>query len=277
MLSDAQIERYSRQIILPQFGGKGQEKILRSRVLVHTDGLLEAAALLYLAAAGVGTIGIVGSQSVTSKTFRTCVTSGTARAVFSALAENASESDQNGLDEQDGQAVQDVRIKTLTRLNPDCSIITHIGGDDEEDGLHPEQLVQHYDLVLAATATLHDACYVARKPFIWAHIVAGQAYLFVCRSDKPDWPCLRCLSSDFPVPDLLHAEPARGVEPTDAAPALFMGAQQTTEALKVIVAADQESVPKLLQCAFPAFHFTEHVVEKDPQCSLCQPGPARSL
>ena len=267
MLSDAQIERYSRQIILPQVGGKGQEKILHSRVLVHTDGLLEAAALLYLAAAGVGTIGIVRSQSVTS------VTPGTARTVFSALAEDASESDQ---DEQDEQDEQDVRIKALTRLNPDCTIITHIGGGDEEDALQPEQLVQHYDLVLAATATLHDACYVARKPFIWAHIVEGQAYLLVCRGDKPDWPCLRCLSSDFLASDLLHAEPAWGVESTDAAPALFMGAQQTTEALKVIVAADQESVPKLLQCAFPVFHFTEHVVEKDPQCSLCQPGSARS-
>ena len=253
MLSDAQIERYSRQIILPQFGGKGQEKILRSRVLVYTEGLLEVAALLYLAAAGVGTIGIVRSHSRTPDTACT---------VFSALAEDASESDRDE---------QDVQIKTLTRLNPDCSIITHIGGD----ALQPEQLVQHYDLVLAATAVLHDACYVARKPFIWAHIVAGQAYLLVCRGDKPDWPCLRCLSSDFPVLDLLHAEPARGVEPTDAAPALFMGAQQTTEALKVIVAADQESVPKLLQCTFPAFHFTEHAVEKDPLCSLCRPGLTR--
>ncbi len=271
MLSDAQIERYSRQIILPQCGGKGQEKILRSRVLVHTDGLLEATALLYLAAAGVGTIGIIRPQSVTSNTSRTSVTSGTsgtARTVFSALAEDASESDQNE---------QDERIKTLTRLNPDCTIITHIGGDDEEAALRPEQLVQHYDLVLSATAVLHDACYVARKPFIWAHLVPGQAYLFVFRGDKPDWPCLRCLSSDFPVPDLLHAEPARGAESTDAAPALFMGAQQTTEALKVIVAADQESVPKLLQCTFPAFHFTEHIVEKDPQCSLCRPGSARPV
>ena len=265
MLSDAQIERYSRQIILPQCGGKGQEKILRSRVLVHTDGLLEAAALLYLAAAGVGTIGIVRSQSVTPKT---------SHPVFSALAEDASGSDQNGLNERDEQ---DVRIKTLRRLNPDCTIITHIGGDDEEAALRPEQLVQHYDLVLGATAALHDACYVTRKPFIWAHLVEGQAYLFVCRGDKPDWPCLRCLSSDFPVPDVLYAEPARGVESTDVVPALFMGAQQTTEALKVIVAADQESVPKLLQCAFPAFHFAEHIVEKDPQCSLCRPGPARAL
>ena len=261
MLSDAQIERYSRQIILPQVGGKGQEKIKRSRVLVHTDGLLEAAALLYLAAAGVGTIGIVRSQSVPS------VIPGTARTVFPALAEDASESDQDE---------QDVRIKTLRRLNPDCTIITHTEGNDEEDDLQPERLVQHYDLVLAATAVLHDACYMARKPFIWAHLVEGRAYLLVCRGDKPDWPCLRCLSSDSPVSDLLYGELAHGVDSTDAAAALFMGAQQATEALKVIVAADQESVPKLLQCTFPAFHFTEHGVEKDPQCSLCRPGLTRS-
>jgi len=267
MLSDAQIERYSRQIILPQVGGKGQEKILRSRVLVHTDGLLEAAALLYLAAAGVGTIGVVRSQSVPS------VTPGTARTLFPALVEDANESDQ---DEQDGQ---DMQIKTLRRLNPDCTIITHTEGDDEKADLQPDRLVEHYDLVLGATAVLHDACYAARKPFIWAHVVARhadqQAYLLVCRGDKPDWPCLRCLSSDSPVSDLLYGAPAWEAESTDAVAALFMGAQQTTEALKLIVAADEETVPKLLQCTFPAFHFTEHGVEKDALCSLCRPGLTR--
>ena len=259
MLSDAQIERYSRQIILPQVGGKGQEKIQRSRVLVHTDGLLEATALLYLAAAGVGTIGIVRSQSASS------ITLGRARKVFPALAEDASESDRDE---------QDVKIKTLGRLNPDCTIITHTEGND----LQPEGLIQNYDLVLAETAVLHDACYIARKPFIWTHLVKGSAYLLVCRGDKSGWPCLRCLSYDSPISDLLHGEQAHGVDSTvatEAAAALFMGAQQTTEALKVMVVADQESVPKLLQCTFPAFHFAEHGVEKDPKCSLCRSRPTR--
>ena len=87
MLEDTQIERYSRQIILPQVGGKGQEKLLRSRVYVDGDGLLAAAALLYLAAAGVGTIGAARSK---------------AAPLFSALAE-----------------------PSLGRLNPDCTLVTH--------------------------------------------------------------------------------------------------------------------------------------------------------
>ena len=63
MLSDSQIERYSRQIILPQVGGKGQEKLLRARVLVNGNEPLQTAALLYLAAAGVGTIGVIANDS----------------------------------------------------------------------------------------------------------------------------------------------------------------------------------------------------------------------
>ena len=158
MLGDAQIERYSRQIILPQVGGRGQEKILRSRVYVDGDGLLAATALLYLAAAGVGTIGIARSR---------------AAPVFSALAEQSLEPDEQPA------------AHTLRRLNPDCTIVVH---PDEDE--HPT-----YDLVLATTAALHDGWYARHKPFVWGTARGEDARLFVSRGDRADWPCLRCLFS----------------------------------------------------------------------------------
>lgn len=155
MLEDAQIERYSRQIILPQVGGRGQEKILRSRVYVDGDGLLAATALLYLAAAGVGTIGIARSK---------------AAPVFSDLTEQSLEPDEQPV------------AHTLRRLNPDCTIMAH-----PDEGKHLT-----YDLALATTDALHDEWYAQHKPFVWGAINGEDARLFVSRGDRADRPCLRC-------------------------------------------------------------------------------------
>src|SRR5713226_9833172 len=107
MLSDSQIERYSRQIILPQVGGKGQEKLLRARALVNGSGPLQTAALLYLAAAGVGTLGVIANDS---------------GAVFSAFAPDQRETVS----------------AALTGLNPDCTVVIH----RETDVADLEQLVR---------------------------------------------------------------------------------------------------------------------------------------
>jgi molybdopterin-synthase adenylyltransferase len=226
MLSDSQIERYSRQIILPQVGGKGQEKLLRACVLVNGNGPLQTAALCYLAAAGVGTIGVLASGS------------------FFALS----------------ALVVDQRNATsniLTRLNPDCTVVIH----SPEDASHPEQLVQGYDLVLSGPDPLHEACYVSRRPFVCAQVSGPTAWLFSCRGYEPDQPCLHCL-------------PARPYQTREGASfvglaALFLGTLQTTEALKLILGLNQSSSGKLFQCHFPALHFHEHIVKKNPNCPLC--------
>src|SRR5215510_6691133 len=94
MLSDEQIERYSRQIILPQVGGKGQEKLLRARVLVSGSGPLQEEALFYLTAVGIGTIGVIADAPFS---------------LFSVLAPNR----------------EDALSSVLQRLNPDCTIVPH--------------------------------------------------------------------------------------------------------------------------------------------------------
>jgi len=158
MLSDPQIERYSRQIILPQVGGKGQEKLLRARVLVNGSGPLQTAALFYLAAAGVGTIGVITDDS---------------SAVLSAFAPEQKETS----------------TAALTRLNPDCVVVTYKTRETTDS----KQIVNEYDLVIAPPDPLHEVCYALHRPFLCAQISAVGAWLFPCLGYEPDRPCLRCL------------------------------------------------------------------------------------
>ena len=235
MFADDQIERYSRQIILPEVGGKGQENILRSRVYVDADGRVATSALFYLAAAGVGTIGVGGTPLDPA---------------FSMLA---------------GQRANEPPIvDTLSSLNPDCSVVVH--ADDATQ--QPERLIQQYDLILATTDALHDQCYAQYKPFVWVSVSRDQGHLFVSRGDKSDWPCLRCLALDASV--FFDTREAMSKKAGgESAFAFFLGAQLTTEVLKIIVQADADSRPKLVTCTFPAFHLAERTVEKNPHCSTC--------
>ncbi len=252
MLGDVQIERYSRQIILPQVGGRGQEKLLRSQVYVDGDGLLAAAALFYLVAAGVGTIGVARAK---------------AAPIFSVLAEQSL-----------GPSEQPV-THTLRRLNPDCTIVTHA-----DEGQH---LTHHYDLILATTDALHDGWYARHKPFVWGATNGEDARLFVSRGDRADRPCLRCLFSErvhlpsnrqarvghvysFPSATFDAGTGESNDFQTLSSPyALFLGTQLVTEVLKIILQPEAESPSKLLAYTFPAFHCTEQTVEKNPYCSVC--------
>jgi len=164
MLSDVQIERYSRQIILPQVGGKGQEKLLSARVLASLSGPMQTAVLHYLAAAGVGTLGVFPDAP---------------DALLTSLAPRQ-EPNPFGV---------------LTRLNSDCSVRIH----SVEEARSPEQLVRFYDLVLSDSDFLHDACYMERRLFLYAAVRGTEGWLIACRGFEPIAPCLRCI----PIPSLV--------------------------------------------------------------------------
>ncbi len=238
MLEDAQIERYSRQIILPQVGGKGQERLLRSQVYVDGDGLPAAAALFYLVAAGVGTLGVARDK---------------AAPIFSVLAEQSL-----GANEQPVSHI-------LRRLNPDCTIATHL----DENAQPP----RHYDLLLATTDALHDGWYAQHKPCVWGAASRESARLFVSRGDRADRPCLRCLFPDNPSRPSRVTPPRRGEktvpDPLASPYAFFLGTQLVTEALKILLQPEAENPPKLLTYTFPAFHCSEQTIEKNPHCPVC--------
>ena len=196
MLSDPQIERYSRQIILPQVGGKGQQRLLHANVLVHGDGPWQPEALLYLTAAGVGHIGIHGNGC---------------RPLWAALAPESPDS----------------AIIALQRLNPDCTITVHnpqLFQADEEAA----QLVQHYDVVLAEPhPQMHAACYAMQRPFVCGQVRAATAWFAVYRGYEEQRPCFSC--EPWPVSD-----PSLSYEAEELT-GPFVGTVLATEAVKLIL------------------------------------------
>lgn len=269
MLSDAQIERYSRQIILPQLGGKGQEKFLQSRILVNGSGTRQAITLLYLAAAGVGTIGVIGAQMQTEAP------------LFSALrADQTVIAHQDRLpDGQPSDADVSGVVETLTRLNPDCQVLVHPGGET------PEPLVADYDLVISEPDPLLDACFAFQRPFVcsWGQAAAG--CLFVWNGDETG-PCFHCLPAELREQDNTKSEHVgehvgqpeqikkgeqilASVAGIDTLAELFFGAFQTTEALKCLIKLGASAHGKVFECQFPDLRWSEHVIQKDPTCVQC--------
>lgn len=227
MLSDEQIERYSRQIILPQVGGKGQESLLRARVLVHGNDVLIMTALYYLAAAGIGTLGVIAP-------------------VCRGARDSSSLLDQ---------------FSELPRLNPDCSILLH----PEEDISSPQRLVQNYDLTLSTSDLLHDICWEAKRPFLYALLTDEEAWLMYCRGYEGDFPCLRCTS--------LSLVPQQTSSPLLGIVAAFLGAQLATEAIKDLLHLPRKERGLLLRFQIPLFQCTEEEMKKSPTCPTCHTVP----
>jgi len=166
MLSDEQIERYSRQIILRQVGGKGQEKLLRSRVFVDMVGAMQISTLHYLAAVGVGTLGVFSTPQNPQLT---------------SLASSQ----------------EDDSFQVIPRLNPDCAISPQLRKENKTDR---QLLVRNYDVILADSDFLHEASYQEKKPFLYATATASEAWLIRCQGYDPNYPCLRCIFPRIPTP-----------------------------------------------------------------------------
>jgi molybdopterin-synthase adenylyltransferase len=229
MLVDEQIERYSRQIILPQVGGKGQEKLLRAGVLVNGTGLLQEIVLLYLAAVGIGTLGVLTDEET---------------GLFSALMPES----------------PDALTIVPQRLNPECTVLRH-SWSDQSDTKNLSQLVQRYTLVVSGPdLRLHDACYAAQRPFLCVESTGTQCWFFVCRGYEANQPCLHCVT--------LPSGEGRRPLFVDLA-ALFLGAQVATEIVKMVLGLDQADRATLFRCEFPDLRFETQRVQKNPDCSYC--------
>lgn len=248
--SKEELTLYSRHLILPDVGLEGQAKLKNARVLVVGTGGLGSPLILYLAAAGVGTLGIVDFDFVDGTNLQRQIIHGT-RDVGRPKVASAAD-----------------RVKAL---NPHVTVERHnlrLGADNALS------LLGDYDLVVDGTdnfATrylLNDACALLKKPLVYGSIFRfeGQATVF----DASHGPCLRCLFPEPPPPELAPSCGEGGV--LGVLPGLI-GCIQATEVIKQIIGIGQSLVGRLLIFDGLSMRFREMKLRKDPACPLCGESP----
>jgi adenylyltransferase/sulfurtransferase len=251
--TEEQIKRYARHIILPEVGGKGQEKLLNSKVLVIGAGGLGSPAILYLAAAGVGTIGIVDFDVVDLSNLQRQIIHNTER-VGTPKVESAR--------------------RTVEMLNPDVKVITYNTRISKENIM---DIIKDYDVVLDGTDNfptrflINDACYFGGKPLVSAAMLRfeGQVSVFDFRN-KEKSPCYRCLFPEPPPPGLVPSCQEAGILGSIGG---IMGCIQATEAIKLILGIGEPLVGKLLIMDALSMDFRKVKLRKDPNCPLCGEKP----
>ena len=256
-LSDAQIERYARHILLQDVGGQGQARLLQSRVLVIGAGGLGAPVLMYLAAAGVGTLGVIDDDTVDLSNLQRQVIHGT-----------------NDIGRPKTESAKDA----LSDINPDVNIETHAVRFTAANAL---DLVAQYDLVADGSdsfdtrSLVNDACFLARKPLVSAAVgqFDGQLATFkayATGADGTKLPCYRCLFPEAPPP---------GSVPTCAEAGILgaltgvMGSLQALEVIKELLGLGESLAGRLL--LYDGLQAMTRVVtlKADEACALCGKAP----
>ncbi|MCC7271216.1 MAG: molybdopterin-synthase adenylyltransferase MoeB [Alphaproteobacteria bacterium] len=253
-LTDAQLERYARHVILDEVGEAGQARLLAARVLVVGAGGLGAPVLLYLAAAGVGHLTIVDPDTVDLSNLQRQVIHSTAT-VGTPKAESAA--------------------AAIRRLNPDIEVDARIG---RITGADAARTIAGHDLVVdgtdnfAARYLLNDACYFARVPLVSAALLRfeGQISTFKAHEPGESRPCYRCLFRAPPPPDLVTRCEQAGIF---GAVAGAVGTLQATEVLKELLGLGDSLAGTLLLYDALATSFRRIRARRDPECPLCGSEP----
>lgn len=246
--TEAELHRYSRHILLQEVGAVGQAKLRAARVLVIGAGGLGSPLALYLAAAGVGTIGLVDHDVLELSNLQRQVAHATAR-----IGRNKAES----------------AAETLTALNPETRIEVHARRMDADAA---EELIPRYDLVCDGTdnfATrflLGDACHLLQRPLVSAAVLRFEGQLSVFRSHDGACPCHRCLHPEPPPEGLVPTCSEAGVL---GAVTGVMGTLQATEVLKLILGIGDPLAGRLLLWDSLDARFRTVKLRRDPACALC--------
>ncbi len=245
-LSDAQARRYSRHTLIPEVGEQGQFKLLDSRVLLIGAGGLGSPAAYYLAAAGVGTLGIIDADIVDDSNLQRQILHNTERI---------------------GQYKAESARKTITDLNPDVKVNTYIERLDE-DNVH--RIIADYDVIVDGTDNfptrylLNDAAILANKPVVHGSVFRFEGQLTIF---KPyDGPCYRCLYPEPPPPALAPSCAEAGV--LGVLPGII-GLLQATETIKLLLGLGDPLVGRLLTYDALAGEFNELRLYRDPNCPAC--------
>lgn len=248
--TNEQLERYSRHIILQEVGVKGQKKLLNASVLIIGAGGLGAPAALYLAAAGVGTIGIVDADEVDLSNLQRQVIH-TTNDVGKAKVKSAAE--------------------TMEAINPDVTVKTYRTFVDSTNIM---DLIKDYDFTIDGTDNfpakflINDACVMAGKPFSHAGIIRfkGQLMTYV----PGEGPCYRCVFKNPPPKDAVPTCKQAGVI---GAMGGVIGSLQAMEAIKYIIGKGELLTGKLL--TYDALKMEFHTIKlpKDHHCAVCGDEP----
>lgn len=248
-LSDQQLERYARHVVLDEVGEEGQLRLLQAKVLVIGAGGLGAPLALYLAAAGIGTIGIVDDDTVDLSNLQRQIIHGTPDI---------------------GRAKVDSAADTIAQLNPEIRVIRHQQRLTADNGA---ALIADYDLIADGSDNfrtrylLNDLCIAAGKTLVSAALLRfdGQLSTFKSHLGEPH-PCYRCLFADEPPADLIPRCETAGIF---GAVAGVMGSLQATEILKEILGLGDSLSGQLLiyDALSAAFHKIR--VKRRADCPSC--------
>ena len=252
-LTNDEVRRYSRHLIIPDVGMDGQKRLKNAKVLVIGAGGLGSPALLYLAAAGVGTIGIAEFDEVDESNLQRQVIHGQSD-VGKSKALSAKES--------------------IAETNPYVNVVLH---EERLDNDNVMQVFEGYDLIIDGTdnfATrymVNDAAYFLGIPYVWGSIYRfdGQASVFAPKL-VDDAPCYRCLYPEPPPPGMVPSCAEGGVLGVLCA---SIGSIQVNEAIKLLTGIGDPLVGKLMIYDALEMEYRKLKVRKDPNCALCGENP----
>ena len=246
LMSEAQAKRYSRHLLVPEVGEAGQFKLLDSRVLLIGAGGLGSPAAYYLAAAGVGTIGIIDADVVDESNLQRQILHNTQRI---------------------GQYKAESARETIEALNPDVKVITYIERLDESN---VARIIADYDVILDGTDNfptrylLNDAAIIANKPVVHGSVFRFEGQLTVF---KPyEGPCYRCL---YPEPPPIALAPSCAEAGVLGVLPGIIGLLQATETIKLLLGIGDPLVGRMMTYDALAGEFNELRLFRDPECPAC--------
>jgi len=248
-----EVRRYSRHLIIPDVAMAGQQRLMNAKVLCVGAGGLGSPALMYLAAAGVGTIGIVEFDTVDESNLQRQIIHG-----------------QSDIGKSKAQSAK----AKISEINPNVNVITH---ETRLENSNVKEIFSQYDIIVDGTdnfATrylVNDACVILKKPYVWGSIYRfdGQASVFWAEYG----PCYRCLYPEPPPPGMVPSCAEGGVLGVLCA---TIGSIQTTEAIKVITGIGEPLIGSLMIYDALDMTFRKINVRKDPNCPLCGDSPTQT-
>ena len=248
-----EVRRYSRHLIIPDVAMAGQQRLMNAKVLCVGAGGLGSPALMYLAAAGVGTLGIVEFDTVDESNLQRQIIHG-----------------QSDIGKSKAQSAK----AKIAEINPYVNVVTH---ESRLDNSNVMEIFSQYDIIVDGTdnfATrylVNDACVLLKKPYVWGSIYRfdGQASVFWAEYG----PCYRCLYPEPPPPGMVPSCAEGGVLGVLCA---TIGSIQTTEAIKVITGVGDPMIGSLMIYDALEMSFRKIKVRKDPNCPLCSDNPSQT-